>query len=227
MIDAVPDPLAAYVDGERLFGRHGAAALDDKCRRLFRRAPFAGGDALEIGAGSGLLSLWLLHHGARRVVSLEPESHGASSGALADARRHRQRLGLSSRWDLVSRRFQEFATKRRFRLALSHASVNHLDEEACVRLHEDDAARATYRGLFTRLRDLLEPGGSAVLVDVGRKNLWPALGLASPWAPEIEWHKHQEPALWCQLLDEAGLTPIAVEWPLPMWHRAAALIKFR
>jgi len=34
----------------------------------------------------------------------------------------------------------------------------------------------------------------------------------SPFSPTIDWNKHHEPALWMQLLNEAGFTFISLEW---------------
>jgi len=47
--------------------------------------------------------------------------------------------------------FQEFSTTRTFDIVLLHASINHLDEEACIRLQYDDQARRRYGLIFQRL----------------------------------------------------------------------------
>jgi len=106
---------------------------------------------------------------------------------------------------------------RRFRLILSHSSVNHLDEDACMKLGDDPAARRRYVELFGKVRDLLEPGGTFILSDVARENYWAKLGRPSPWAPEIEWEKHQEPETWCGVLEDAGLEARAWRWFHPYY----------
>jgi SAM-dependent methyltransferase len=212
--------LPAYVNARGLFGRHGFEALDWQCRTLLDDAAdeLAEGEALEIGAGEGLMSLWMLHAGARAVTSLEPEAAGATGGVAERAEAHRRALGLpEERWRYRPDTFQGFHRERGYRLILSHSSVNHLDEPACERLLEDAGARQRYVELFRKVRDLLEPGGIFVLADVARRNYWATLGRPSPWAPEIEWHKHQEPETWCELLEEAGLEPIARKWYHPFY----------
>ena len=212
--------LSAYVDGRGLYGRRGFAALDWHCRTVLGDAvnQLPGGDALEIGAGEGMMSLWMLHAGARSVTSLEPEADGATSGVAARAEAHRRALGFEERWDYRADTFQAFdAGDRRYRVILAHSSVNHLDEPACERLLDDGSARARYIELFGKVRDLLEPGGSFVLADVARENYWAKLGKQSPWAPEIEWEKHQEPETWAAILAEAGLEPVEQRWYHPFY----------
>jgi SAM-dependent methyltransferase len=212
--------LPRHVDEARLFGRNGYAALDYKATELLTDSPFSGKDVLEVGAGNGLLSLWLLHSGARSVVSLEPEADGSTHGSVARALALRERAGLDQgRWDIRAETFQQYDPGgRTFAVILSFASINHLDEPACIALRDDPGARATYRSLFAKARDLLVPDGRLVVADVGRVNLWGALGLASPWAPEIEWHKHQEPEDWGDVMRSAGLEPVATRWTHPFYR---------
>jgi SAM-dependent methyltransferase len=211
--------LQTYVDTSGLFGRHGFAALERQGRELFGDTTFREKHVLEVGAGDGLVSLWLLERGARSVVSLEPEAAGATHGVAALAGRHRAALGYSrDRWEYRSDTLQRYKPDRAFGLVVSHASINHLDEPACERLGWDDDARATYTDLFGLVRNLLGDGGHFVAADVGRRNLWGAMGWASPWAPEIEWHKHQEPETWCELLTAAGLSPVAIRWRHPFFR---------
>jgi SAM-dependent methyltransferase len=205
--------LSAYLEAQHLVGRHGFAAFDWAARDLVGAIDLTG-HALEIGAGSGLLSLWLLHRGAASVTLLEPESDGGTTGVSARAQQHRRALGVpEDRWTLHPRRLQDFETDRRFGLIVARASINHLDEEACIRLHEDATARARYLVLFEKIRDLLTDGGSFVMSDCARVNYWDKVASRpSPWAPEIEWHKHQEPETWSRLLAEAGLGGIRRRW---------------
>jgi SAM-dependent methyltransferase len=212
-------PLARYVDENRLFGRHGFTGLDWHCRAVLGKALPVRGRALEIGAGAGLMSLWLLAQGADEVVSLEPEAAGSTDGVAGRAAAHRAALAIPpERWDYRAETLQEFVDARPYQLVLSHASINHLDEDACMRLGESPDARRRYLEIFTRIRRLLAPGGHFVVADCGRVNLWARLGRPSPWAPEIEWDKHQEPETWCALLGAAGLEPVDTRWLHPFFR---------
>ncbi len=212
-------PLQPYVDDHGLFGRHGFAALDWLCRNLLAGALPVRGRALEIGAGAGLMSLWLLDAGASQVVSLEPEAAGSSDGVAAAAAAHRAALEIpAARWDYRGETLQQFVDPGPFDVILSHASINHLDEEACEHIGDSAEARRRYHDIFTKIRGLLAPGGRFVVCDVGRVNLWGRLGRPCPWAPEIEWQKHQEPDTWCALLGAAGLEPVDARWFLPFYN---------
>ena len=215
--------LDRYIDERGLAGRHGFDALEWKGRDLMRGAAFAGGDVLEIGAGDGLLSLWTLFRGARTVVSLEPEAAGATGGVGELAAAHRAALETGDAWDYRGETLQAYRPDRRFRLVLSHNSINHLDEPACERILVDQGARYTYVGVFEKIRDLLEPGGTFVFADVARVNYWDRLGRKSPFAPEIEWWKHQEPETWCELAREARLEPLSIRWSHPFYRMQRVL----
>jgi SAM-dependent methyltransferase len=210
--------LPRYVAEHGLAGRRGFAALEWKGRDLLRGIDFEDGDVLEIGAGEGLLSVWTLYRGARSVVSLEPECAGATEGVGARAATHRQALDIGDVWDYRPDPLQSYQADRRFRVVLSHNSINHLDEPACEQLLVDEKARARYVSLFARIRDLLESGGSFVFADCARVNYWDRAGRPSPFAPEIEWWKHQEPETWCELLREARLLPVSVRWSHPFYR---------
>jgi 2-polyprenyl-3-methyl-5-hydroxy-6-metoxy-1,4-benzoquinol methylase len=214
--EATPETdLARYVDARHLFGRRGFTGLDWHCRCLLDGVDLAGGHAMEIGAGDGVISMWMLHAGAASVTSLEPEADGSTHGITELVQAHRQALGLDpARWTFLHQTFQDYVPDRRFRLILLQNSINHLDEDACVHLLEDPAARQRYRDLFAKMAGMLEPGGQVVLADCARTNHWSWLGRRSPWSYMIEWHKHQEPETWAAVLAEAGLVPEAQTW----WH---------
>jgi SAM-dependent methyltransferase len=203
-----------YCDRNRLGGRHGFKALEWRNRLLFEGIDLRGQEVLEIGAGDGLLSLWLLHAGARLVVSLEPEADGATTGVAKAAERFRTDLCVpGSRWEYRAETFQSYKPDRKFGVIVSHASINHMDEEACVRLRDDMGARERYLELFRKIKRSLARRGSFMFADCGRVNYWRyLLRRQPPWSPSIEWHKHQEPETWCDLLCETGLNPVRVRW---------------
>lgn len=212
--------LSRYIDEKGLFGRHGFPALDWHCSSVLKPAlgQVLGSRALEIGAGSGLMSIWMLHAGARQVTSLEPEAAGATSGVARAAAEHRAALEIPPhRWDYRGETFQEFSDDGPFDIILSHSSINHLDEAACMQLGDSEPARERYLELFSKVRRLLAPGGHFIVSDCARINLWGRMGRPSPWAPEIEWEKHQEPETWSELLGAAGLETVDSRWLHPFY----------
>ena len=97
-------------------------------------------------------------------------------------------------------------------MVLLAASINHLDEAACSRLHEDDDAREVYRTIFDKLAGLTNPAGVLLALDGGRKNIFPSLGLRNPIARSIEWEKHQQPEVWVDLLAGSGFELPSIRW---------------
>jgi SAM-dependent methyltransferase len=179
---------------------------------LFRGVQLDGAAMLDVGAGDGRYSFYAAAAGARRVVALEPEIEGSTAGVREQFRHVAGLLGLDS-VELRTEPFQEFdAGSERFDVLFLHAVVNHLDEQACIDLHRDEAARETFRQLFAKLADLAADGARLILVDASRRNLFAHLPLTNPLVPEIEWEKHQPPRRWAALLEEAGFTSPEITW---------------
>ena len=168
---------------------------------------------LDIGGGEGLLSFYLAARGGGEVICLEPEADGATAAITAQFAAVAADMGYSDRVSLRHEFFQDFdPAGRRFDLIVSANAINHLDEDACMALGKDPAARARYQALFVRLYELLEPGGWLILSDCTRHNLFPLLGLTNPLMPTIEWHKHQSPYVWRELGRSAGFAEARIQW---------------
>ena len=180
--------------------------------RIFEGVDLRGATVLDVGAGSGYSSFYAACAGAELVVSLEPEAAGSQAGVRHAFERGVSALGLPG-VHLVPETLQAYDPRGQlFDVVLLDASINHLDEEACMRLRDDSAARATYADVFGKLVGMSRPGARLIVVDCGRRNLFPALGLRNPIARSIEWDKHQEPQLWATLLTEAGFRNLRLRW---------------
>jgi len=204
--------LLRYLVEEEGFRSESRAEL--YCRWVFGDTSLAGKSVLDIGSGKGWLSLYAAASGAASVVALEPESDGSTSGDIDRMIRAGETLGLACiepRRDTI----QEYRTDRRFDVIVLRASVNHLDEEACIELRRSEEARNRYRAVFSKLRSLMPSGGHLILTDSSPYNLFPTLGLRNPFARRIEWHKHQPPQAWVRLLRESGFADPVVTWKMP------------
>jgi SAM-dependent methyltransferase len=115
----------------------------------------------------------------------------------------------------LNQTFQAYRTDRRFDTVLLNAVINHLDEAAVQQAHRHEWARDRFRHLLWKAHDLLKPGGTLVIADCARSNLYPLLGLKNPFAPRIEWHKHQNPGLWMALLRDVGFGTTRLTWTTP------------
>ena len=167
---------------------------------------------LEVGGGNGLLSFFAASMGAHEVVCLEPEADGSRSGINKGFEQVKNALSLSNVF-LKQTTFQAYEPKgKRFDLILLYNSVNHLDEEACIRLQEDPRAKTLYLGLFRRLNEMLNPSGSVIICDANRHNFFDRLGFKSPIVPTIDWRKHQAPEIWSDLLKIEGFSEPRISW---------------
>ncbi|QOY92307.1 class I SAM-dependent methyltransferase [Paludibaculum fermentans] len=179
-----------------------------RARQLFGDIDLRGKRVLEVGCGRGEFCLWAGVHGASRAVGLEPRSDGFYDAAnyLEQFRKLAARLDLSG-VEIEPKKLQEHeAPDGSYDLVLSVASINHVDEPACARLHEDTQARAAFSRIFTDLARIMARGGKVVIIDAMRRNLFGDLGLRSPFNPAVTWGKHQQPHLWADLFSGIGFT---------------------
>jgi len=204
-----------YADKNRLYSGRGYAVLDHRCQQIFRHVDgLQGKTLLEVGGGEGLFTLWALANGAARVIILEPEASGSRSGVAKRLERHRLALRIpEDRLRLYRVPLQDFeGEEKSFDLVFSYSSINHLDEFACTSLTSSYGARKRYLSVFRKVNELLRDGGHFIISDSGRLNFWNFFRLKSPFAPTIEWCKHQEPFIWKSLLYTAGFEFGGLEW---------------
>src|SRR5690606_20719227 len=151
--------------------------------------------------------------GAKHVTCLEPEVEGSRSGMKQTFQRVRDRLGLAECVELKPIPLQSLELSAdRFDVGLLHNSINHLDEDACIRLRTDQAARASYLKVLSQIAGLLNNRGVLQISDCSSRNLFAQLRLRNPFAPTIEWHKHQPPEVWAALLEQVGFEAPRVRW---------------
>lgn len=180
--------------------------------QLFEGVALAGRRMLDVGAGTGLLGLYAACQGATRVVCLEPEAAGSTANVRKVFHGLVSELGCGQA-QMLPLTFQDFDPgDERFEVVMVHHAINHLDEEACIHLHEDEQARQRYREMLGKMAGLCAPGALVIIVDCTRYNFFAHLGLRCPFARSIEWHKHQPPRRWSALLAQAGFRTERVNW---------------
>lgn len=182
--------------------------------QVFCDVDFAGKSMLDIGGGAGIMSLYAACRGAKPVVCLEPSQAGSSSGSAQVFHQLARSLSLDQVVQLLPINLQEFdAAKQTFDIILLHNSINHLDESACMRLQQSDKAKVVYDSFFRMISEKAAPGGTLIIADCSNKNVFHDLGLSNPLAPTIEWHKHQPPEVWIEMLERHGFTLMSLRWP--------------
>ena len=181
-------------------------------RTLFKDIALENRRVLDIGGGSGLHSFYAACMGAKEVVCLEPETEGSRSGMGAKFRKLNGMLGYDQvKFEPVT--FQAFEPKgKQFDIILLHNSINHLDETACINLLNDEAFKATYLNMCSKLSSFAGRGAKLIVCDCSRYNFFALLRIGNPFAPTIEWHKHQAPEVWVDLLSQVGFVNPRIRW---------------
>lgn len=189
--------------------------FQDSVAAVFRNVPLQGAHVLDIGGGSGLHSLYAAVKGAASVVCLEPGADGSRDEysepiVLSGA------SGTPTPVQLLPLTLQDFDPRtKRFDVILLHNSINHLDEPACMNLPDDADSSASYRRLFEKLVGLASDGALVIITDCSSKNFFGLLQVKNPFAPTIEWQKHQQPSVWANLLKSAGFIDPQLHWLVP------------
>jgi SAM-dependent methyltransferase len=207
----------------RVVGTHGGTP--DKWKfyfeYIFDGVDFTGKTMLDVGGGIGRFSYYAACMGARRVICLEPFVEGSDRQMMKVANTFRSRFGSSGTVIHKKCSFQEFTSDdEQFDIILLHNSINHLDEKACTFLHKDSKCRQVYSKIFQKLGALARPAGKLIIADCSRHNFFNLIGFKNPFAPEIEWEKHQPPELWAELLSKCGFGNAEIRWSSPSKLRA-------
>jgi SAM-dependent methyltransferase len=128
---AAHQELLRYV--AEIHGARSAANFDWAMRkRLFAGIDLEGKTMLDIGCGHGRMGLWAAARGARRVVGLEPEAEGSSSGMQEAFDAAARRVGLANRVELVTKPLQEYEIAERFDVVLLAGSFRRSEARSPV-----------------------------------------------------------------------------------------------
>jgi SAM-dependent methyltransferase len=183
---------------------------------IFDGIDFRHRNVLDIGGGAGLLSFYAAIMGADKVICIEPEAKGSEVNIRGVFGRLASSLGLSN-VELCTNTFQDFDwTGATFDIVVMNDSLNHLDEQACITLDKSDESQRVYRGMFEKMLSLMTPGGIVVVTECDRNNVFPLLGFTNPFSTTIEWHKHQSPYLWRELMESVGFVDPEMCWEYPL-----------
>lgn len=179
---------------------------------LFKDTSFEGKSVLDIGGGSGAFSFYAAIMGAQSVVCLEPCGEGYAQENLKKFEQFTVSLTLRNVY-LKPIRLQEFnRSNRKFDIILLHNSINHLDENACATIHSNADSKRSFEVIFKKLSKLAKQGSKLIIADCSRHNFFEILQVKNPFAPSIEWHKHQSPEFWSQMLSNYGFRNPKIRW---------------
>lgn len=197
-------PLVGYGNGRRYAARG---------RFLFEGIELDGRHVLDVGCGRGAWTVWAAINGARRVVGIEPEADGSTTGVRQMLASTLRTLGLEGKACVRSQPLEQLtAADGLFDVVIMFNVINHLDEAAVLDLHRDRRSFDRYVAILERSRELMKPGAWMIVADCGRHNLWRRLRVRSPVAPTIEWYKHQEPDVWRDVFNAGGFQCVDLRW---------------
>lgn len=186
------------------------------CKALFNGVKLEGKTILDVGGGDGVHSMYAKLKGSGKITVLEPEFEGSTQGVIGVLENIIKKYKIKD-MQIIPKTFQDFKTKEKYDIILLNNSINHLNEDLCTTLHKSKKAQAEYLKLMKKLDSLLNVNGIIVVADCSKYNFWNEIGLKSPFANTIEWHKHQAPSLWTKLLNKTGFERLTLDWT--MYHR--------
>ena len=193
---------------------------------LFKGIDFSNKVVLDIGGGSGLFSFFCALNGARKVVILEPEFDGSSVGMRNKFLNLKNNFPEVDNIEMIDEVLQDYFTQTRFDFVIMHNSINHLNEEACITLKKNTESLNLYKELFDKLYFLMKEDGVLLISDCSNINFYSSIGLKNPIAPNIEWHKHQAPKVWINLLISVGFNWESTQWASPNFLRRFGRVIF-
>lgn len=200
------------------------AALRFYLKNLFGEVNLENKDALDIGAGAGTYSCYMAMNGAKNVISLEPEIEGSRNHYISKSNELKNKLKLDNVF-LKPLTFQSFdSEEKKFDVILLHHSINHLDENACINLEKSSEAKKSYEEIFKKLYSISNAGADIIIADCSNKNFFNFLGVKNPLSPTIEWHKHQAPEKWTEIMEKVGYKIVKIKWVAPLREIGNALL---
>jgi len=185
---------------------------------LFEDVDLAQKDVLDVGGGKGLLSFYAGVKGAKKAICLEPEVAGSQNGMIRSFNDLRNEFPESLPVFLLPLTLQEYMAQTEpasFDVIIMHNSINHLDEEACIHLLDNEDCYNRYLAVFKNVFRIMKKNGTLIITDAARNNFFHDIGVKNIFTPTIEWHKHQQPHTWSKLLQQAGFKDATIHWLTP------------
>ena len=181
----------------------------------YKSIKFDGLRVLDIGGGNGIHSFYAAASGASEILIIEPEDDGSTAGVLAQFDVWKKELG-DPNVQLLKATVQDYEhSGQPFDLIIIQDAINHLDEEACVKLRHDKKSRKNFERIFSKLASVSHSGTILHFSDCSSRNFYPAMGMKNPFDPGIEWEKHQPPHVWINMLQKVGFQLIEKRWSTP------------
>ncbi|HEY5124478.1 MAG TPA: class I SAM-dependent methyltransferase [Ignavibacteria bacterium] len=178
---------------------------------IFFGIDFNNKNFLDIGGGIGLHSFYAAIKGAKQVLCLEPEADGSGMQMNEKFNYISKALNFDN-VVLMNSTFQSYSFQDKYDIISLHNSINHLDEQSCVNLLTDKISYENYQKIFRKIYDIANKNAILIICDCSNSNFFAKIRTINPFAPNIEWSKHQSPEIWSSLLKEVGFTNPKIKW---------------
>jgi SAM-dependent methyltransferase len=228
----VSEPTSLVLHSNRLTAAANLCGYSDVNRYLSRAEFLFGGvdprgkHVLDVGCGRGAWALWAGLNGASRVLGIEPEVAGSTSGSFAKFQEAIPKLGLASVVSAKAVDALELSTAP-FDIIVLYNVINHFSEDRTRTLDRPES-RLYYHNVFKHLALLLRSGGTIIIADCARRNFFGDLKVRNPLVPDIDWPLHRSPDDWFDIMKDVGFRWLDLRWSylypftwLPM-HRVLA-----
>lgn len=207
--------IISYFNNLKIFKKKGSLGSINKLKYylsyLFRNIELKNKKVLDIGSGYGLYTSYIAAGGASLVYSVEPELDGGTNKMIETIKTLKTQHDLQS-IVIEKELFQNLNINKKFDVILLHNCINHLNEDACESLLSEDDAQEEYLMYFKKLRKLLLPHGRLIITDVERDNFFNQFNLNNPFAPSIEYNKHQNANVWLKIAEKSGMKLIELDY---------------
>ncbi|OGX15234.1 MAG: hypothetical protein A2166_00400 [Omnitrophica WOR_2 bacterium RBG_13_41_10] len=202
---------------KKLTVKYGLYKSEDRflfrARQVFRNVNLINKSILEIGCGTGVYSVWAKLNGAKLAVGLEPEVDGCEDESSNIFKKFISELSIDNT-ECIPQIIEEYKPNGlKFDIVLSNNSINHLDENACMRLDTNLDAQEKYLVIFKKIKSLMNHNGKLIILDNSDKNFFKFLNRNSPFCRGVDFRKHKSPKVWVRLLKQANFSEPKISWP--------------
>lgn len=186
---------------------------------------FAGIDVLgkrilEIGCGSGFVSLYLASVlGVGHLDAMdEAEGEGNPSTILETLETNVRVLGLTN-ITVLKKDIMQFTASEPYDIVVSNNAMHHVCEHGLLKW--DVRARKKYIEIFGHVKTLLRPEGLLLLREYSRYSIWRFL---PGRYEEVEWSMHPSKGEWLSVLRQAAFRIISCRYSCPYTLRHGAAV---